>query len=182
MMEIWKKMETKCIDFACTEYNLFSLITYCWLTFTSFLVPVKYSLKLQIYLNRPKCWQLPPAHWACITVQLFEQATPFSVYHVELSEISLVHCNLWGVIQQRVYQPQLYNINELKCVYGVVQWHWLKHYWQCNWWVALASLSMSAAYNGCRPCHQTEIVNGPSGARIAYTYAMSEHRCFPKKD
>jgi len=56
----------------------------------------------------------------------------------------------WGVIQQRVYQPQLYNVNELKWAYGVARWHWLKHYWQCNWRVALASfkLSMSAAHNG----------------------------------
>ena len=36
-----------------------------------------------------------------------------------------------------------------------------------------------------RPRHQTEIVNGAhpgGGARIAYTRAMSEHRCFPKKE
>jgi len=61
LMEIWKKMETKCIDFACTEYNLSSLITSLLLTYLlfHFLVPVKYSLKLQIfYLNRTKCWQL----------------------------------------------------------------------------------------------------------------------------
>jgi len=35
-----------------------------------------------------------------------------------------------------------------------------------------------------QPRHQTEIVNGAhpgSEARIAYTRAMSEHRCFPKK-
>jgi len=31
--------------------------------------------------------------------------------------------NLWGVIQQRVYQPQLYNVNELKCACRVAQWH-----------------------------------------------------------
>jgi len=65
------------------------------------------------------------------------------------SEVSLVHCNLWGVvIQQRVYEPRLYNGNELKCAYGMAQWHWLKHYWKCNWWMALAALSMSAAHNG----------------------------------
>ena len=37
-----------------------------------------------------------------------------------------------------------------------------------------------------RPRHQTEIVSGAhlgAGARIAYTRAMSEHRCFaPKGD
>jgi len=27
------------------------------------------------------------------------------------------------VIQQLVYQLQLYNVNELKCAYGVAQWH-----------------------------------------------------------
>jgi len=37
---------------------------------------------------------------------------------------------------------------------------------------------------GMRPREQTEIVNGAhpgAGARITYTRAMSEHRCFPKK-
>ena len=36
-----------------------------------------------------------------------------------------------------------------------------------------------------RPRHQTEIVSGAhpgAGARIAYTRAMSEHRCFPRKE
>jgi len=36
-----------------------------------------------------------------------------------------------------------------------------------------------------RPRHQTKIVNGAhpgAGARIAYTRAISEHRCFPKRD
>jgi len=36
-----------------------------------------------------------------------------------------------------------------------------------------------------RPRHQTEIVSGAhpgADARIAYTRAMSEHRCFPKRD
>jgi len=35
------------------------------------------------------------------------------------------------------------------------------------------------------PRHQTEIVSGAhpgAEARIAYTCAMSEHRCFPKRD
>ena len=41
----------------------------------------------------------------------------------------------------------------------------------------------SSKYGG-RPRHQTEIFSGAhpgAGARIAYTRAMSEHRCFPKK-
>jgi len=40
-------------------------------------------------------------------------------------------------------------------------------------------------YTSMRPRHQTEIVNGAhpgAGARIAYTRAMSEHRCFPQND
>jgi len=48
----WKWKRT---DFACTE--VCSIFTYCWLTYyLIFLVPVKYSLKYQIfYLNKPKC-------------------------------------------------------------------------------------------------------------------------------
>jgi len=62
-----------------------------------------------------------------------------------------------SVIQQRVYQPQLYNANEVKCAYGVARWHWLKHYWQCNRWVALAPLNMSAAHN--RHYEQRDSIN-----------------------
>jgi len=46
---------------------------------------------------------------------------PFYSTKSNFSEVSLVHCNLWGVIQQRVYQPQLYNVNELKCAYCAAQ-------------------------------------------------------------
>ena len=45
--------------------------------------------------------------------------------------------------------------------------------------------SLHCQYRFFRPRYQTEIVNGAhpgAGARIAYTRAMSEHRCFPKKE
>jgi len=51
-------------------------------------------------------------------LQLFEQATRFSFPQFNFLGVNLVYCNLWGV-----YQPQLYNVNELKCVYGVAQWN-----------------------------------------------------------
>jgi len=33
MLQIWKKMKRKCTDFACTKYNLSSLVTYYWLNY-----------------------------------------------------------------------------------------------------------------------------------------------------
>jgi len=49
--------------------------------------------------------------------------TTFRTSNALFSEVSLVHCNLWNIIHQQLYQPQLYNVNELKCAYGVAQWH-----------------------------------------------------------
>jgi len=86
MMQIWTKMRTKCIDFASTECNLSSLFTYCWLSYYLifwFLSNILWN-STYFYLNRPKCWQLPPAHWACVTVQPFMQALRFSFYQVIL--------------------------------------------------------------------------------------------------
>jgi len=48
---------------------------------------------------------------------------PFRSTESNFSEVSLVLCNLWCVVQQRIYQLQLYNVNEMKCAYGVAQWH-----------------------------------------------------------
>jgi len=75
IMQIWMRMKTKCIAFTRTGYNLSSLITYCGFTYYPILVPVRYSMA-DIYLKRLECWQLSPAHWACVTAQRFEQATP----------------------------------------------------------------------------------------------------------
>jgi len=45
----------------------------------------------------------------------------FSSTKSNFSEVSLVYCSLWSVIQQRVYQPQLYSVDELKSAYGAAQ-------------------------------------------------------------
>jgi len=54
---------------------------------------------------------------------ILSRQRPFHSTKYDFSKVCLIHCNLWGVIQQRVCQSQSYNVNELKCAYGVAQWH-----------------------------------------------------------
>jgi len=133
----------KCIDFASTEYHLSCLVTYCWLTYILiywFLLNILWNSRYFILtgLNVDSC-HLLTEH---VSLYNFSSRQPFYCTKSSFTEVSLVHC-----IQQRVSQPQLYNVNELKCAYGMAQWHWQKHYLQCNWWAALESLSISAANN-----------------------------------
>jgi len=76
-----------------------------------------------------------PSIGLCVEVRLFEQATLRHSFHStksNLSDLCLAHCKIWGYLilvscgdlQQRVYQSQLYDVNEMKCAYGVA----LKHY------------------------------------------------------
>jgi len=55
--------------------------------------------------------------------EFFELAKPFFSTKSSFSDLRLVYYKIWGVIQQGIYQSQLYNINELKCAYGVAQCH-----------------------------------------------------------
>jgi len=100
MMQIWKKMKTKCIDFECTEYSLSSLVTYCicWCTYylifwfvLNILWHSRYFIK--IGLNVDSC-PLYTEHASLYNFLIRQH--PFYSTKSNFWEVSLVHCSLLG--------------------------------------------------------------------------------------